>query len=63
MTDMENFDAEFARIAELNNPPLVSQELHKKSDAFKKAYHALRRKMRNDKYRANNIAKCFRREV
>ena len=57
MTDMENFDAEFARIAELNNPPLVSQELHKKSDAFKTAYHALRRKMRNDKYRANNKEK------
>ena len=57
MTDMENFDAEFARIAELNNPPLVSQELHKKSDAFKKAYHALRRKMRNDKYRANHKEK------
>lgn len=51
MAHEPDFQAEFNRIAEINNPPLVAHELHLKSYEFRDAYRALRRKMRNDKYR------------
>ena len=46
---MENFIAEYDRIKELNNPHLVADELHKKSDEFRDAYHKARKKERNKK--------------
>lgn len=54
MTDMADFDAEFARIREYNNASITAEELNKKSNEFRDAYIKLSRKQRNDRYREKN---------
>lgn len=53
MTDMDNFEAEFARIKGLGNGNLIAKELKAKSDEFRKAYDKKGKKIRNDKYQAH----------
>ena len=53
MTDMDNFEAEFARIKGLGNCNLIAKELKAKSDEFRKAYDKKGKKIRNDKYQAH----------
>lgn len=53
MTDMDNFEAEFARIKGLGNGSHIAKELKAKSDEFRKAYDKKGKKMRNDKYQAH----------
>jgi hypothetical protein len=53
MTDMDNFEAEFARIKGLGNTRLVAKELKAKSFEFRDAYNKKGKKMRNDKYHAH----------
>jgi len=53
MTDMDNFEAEFARIKGLGNGNLIAKELKAKSDEFRKAYDKKGKKIRNDKYHAH----------
>lgn len=53
MTDMDNFEAEFARIKGINNASLIAKELKAKSQEFRNAYDKKGKKMRNDKYHAH----------
>ena len=53
MTDMDNFEAEFARIKGLGNGNLIAKELKAKSQEFRDAYDKKGKKMRNDKYQAH----------
>jgi hypothetical protein len=50
MTDMDNFEAEFARIKGLGNGSHIAKELKSKSHEFRNAYEKKGKKMRNDKY-------------
>lgn len=53
MTDMDNFEAEFARIKGLGNGSHIAKELKAKSQEFRDAYDKKGKKMRNDKYQAH----------
>jgi hypothetical protein len=53
MTDMDNFEAEFARIKAIGNSRLTAKELKAKSFEFRVAYEKRGKKMRNDKYHAH----------
>jgi hypothetical protein len=50
MTDMDNFEAEFARIKGLGNGSHIAKELKFKSFEFRDAYQKKGKKERNDKY-------------
>lgn len=53
MTDMDNFEVEFARIKGLGNGSHIATALKAKSQEFRDAYDKKRKKMRNDKYQAH----------
>ena len=53
MTDMDNFETEFARIKGLGNGSHIAKELKAKSQEFRDAYDKKGKKMRNDKYQAH----------
>ena len=64
MTDMENFEAEYARIKGLGmNGKLIAKELKSKSFEFQIAYQKKGKKERNDKYQGhakNRLNECRR---
>lgn len=53
MTDMDNFETEFARIKGLGNTYLIATELKSKSYEFRDAYSKMGKKMRNNKYQGH----------
>ena len=53
MTDMDNFEAEFARIKGLANATQMAKELKSKSYEFREAYQKKGKKMRNEKYQGH----------
>jgi hypothetical protein len=63
MTDMDNFEAEFARIKGLGNGSHIARELKSKSFEFRVAYEKKGKKMRNAKYQEhakNRLNECRR---